>query len=139
MAYQITLSFDGIFISNQFESFNFTESVAVTEQTVTGKGGGPGTIRHIPGIEHVSSLTLTRQVDAASPKFQSLFRAVVAGRVTKQIVTLAFSDAAGTEFLEYSFSNAFVSGIATSGSRHGGAAPEEQIQITFDDVMLVTT
>ena len=137
MAYQISLSFNETIVSNQFESFSFTESVAVIEQTVSGKGGQ--TIRHVPGAEHVTSLTLTRQVDSASPTFQRLFQSIQAGKNVKQTATLAFTDAAGTEFLEYSFSNAFVSGIATSGNRHGGTAPEEQIQITFDEVTLVTT
>jgi len=135
MAYQITLSLNGNLISDQFESFSFTEAVDV----IVFKDGGTGAVERVPGAEHLSTLTLTRRVDAASSEIQRLFLAVTSGKVNqvRGTMTLAFHGLNKAPFLQYEFLRAFVSGIAASGNRHGGTAPEEQIQIAFDSVSLL--
>ena len=79
MAYQITLSLNGNLISDQFESFSFTEAVDV----IVFKDGANGAVERVPGAEHLSALTLTRRVDAASSEFRSLFLAVTSGKVNQ--------------------------------------------------------
>ena len=137
MAYQLALLIDGKVVSDQFESFTLDQHFDVIVHKVISRTG-QSEIVHIPGAFSLTPLTLIRRMDAASSILQGYFQSIQKGQYeqVKTTIILICADSNGKELFRYTFSQAWIRGIIASGNRHGGTAPEEQIQIAFDAVSL---
>lgn len=120
MAYDMFLTLDGIDGDGTYEisSFSWGASNSSTLGSATGGGSGKVTFNEI---------TITREVDRASPK---IFQACCNGQHIKSAV-IAFTEGTGTEgvYLRISMTDVLVSSIAWGS---GGDQPTESITLAFE-------
>jgi type VI secretion system secreted protein Hcp len=133
MAVEIFLKLDGIEgesqkqgAENQIEIFSFSNGAANPSSVSFGTGHGTGKV-------DITSLSLQKQLDKASPK---LFQACCKGTHIAN-GTLIVRESTGSDnpqtYWQYEMKEIFVDGISWGGST-GGGKPSESISLSFKSI-----
>jgi Type VI secretion system effector, Hcp len=102
-------------------------SFPILDVSLLGSGGSTGT-----GKAAVKDITITKQVDKASPK---LFQACATGKHFPTAL-LTVRKAGGKTYLRYYFRQVFVTAIQSAGSPRDKAIPTEQVTFTYGSLQV---